>query len=36
MKVANFFGESLDTDQLYGKLVCLVFSSILKLIEALV
>ena len=36
MKVADLLGESLDTNQLYGKLVCLVFSGIFKFREALV
>jgi hypothetical protein len=36
VEVGDFLGESLDADQLDGELVCLAFSSILKLIEALV
>lgn len=34
--MGDFLGKSLDADQLYGELVCLTFSRILKLIEALV
>ena len=36
MEVEDFLSELLDVDQLYGKLVCLVFFNVVKIFEALV